>query len=271
MTAWRQRNYDSFREELFQKESILRLDPEERLKIVDFCDHTRVRAVPICEPAKVRMVTVGCGYQYSLLQPLQGYLIDCWKNHQCSTMVKTELVSSVQKMKDDVDAIAEGLIDQPMIFCSGDYSSATDLMKAHATTISLRSLRLNGRFKCVRLDGTTLYDHSWLLELADMSLRKGELRHGLLAALDAAEGKKYKSGQRIDGQLMGHPLSFPILCAVNLACLRLAARRYGAVTGFYELADKIQSTCIVNGDDILFRCPLDFMPYFRQASGEAGF
>jgi hypothetical protein len=74
-----------------------------------------------------------------------------------------------------------------------------------------------------------------------------------------------------NGQLMGHPLSFPILCILNLAALKTAlrrARRYEMLTA--AQARFILEKTTINGDDILFPCPPEFCDLWERTTKEMG-
>jgi hypothetical protein len=69
-----------------------------------------------------------------------------------------------------------------------------------------------------------------------------------------------------NGQLMGCPLSFPILCAINVAAYWCALEEY---TGrAFDLADL---PCLVNGDDICFRANDAFYEVWKQWVARVGF
>lgn len=69
-----------------------------------------------------------------------------------------------------------------------------------------------------------------------------------------------------NGQLMGSPLSFPILCAANLFGYHSAWKRYfGSQVPIPELP------VLVNGDDILFRANAEFYEIWQQEVKKIGF
>jgi hypothetical protein len=80
-----------------------------------------------------------------------------------------------------------------------------------------------------------------------------------------------------EGQLMGHTLSFPLLCVINLAVLRLSLDRWVAQqpmktrASFRRRAEVIFDNALVNGDDILFKGSLELINIFKQTSSEVGF
>jgi len=285
-----------------------------------------LRPVAIREPAKCRMVTCGNGALYGLLQPLQGYMLDCWKAVPNSTMTRdqdlTERVTSMLREMKSVlrrDGIGERMVpwgqhfdvDCDLRVVSGDYKSATDLQFADCTRCVVDVLE------------TVPNIQGFYVRLARESFSPGELCYrGLLTKRESRELSEMTddyvkhalaSGRSLDdqfdhdlevmelefyhrhphahcvrteGQPMGHPLSFPILCTTNRAVLSHAIklwalqalaedddRRRASVTRDTRLyvGQKILSTCIVNGDDILFTCPEGLIQSFYRAAALAGF
>jgi hypothetical protein len=78
-----------------------------------------------------------------------------------------------------------------------------------------------------------------------------------------------------EGQLMGHPLSFPLLCVINLAVYFHAIKLWYESGDFTEdrrrKANLLRSNVLVNGDDMLFMSPPDFFPFFQKVADDAGF
>lgn len=194
--------------------------------------------VAIPEPGKFRIISKGDGYLYSLLQPFQGVLLSAWKHHWASTMV-IDLPTRVQEMEDCGSDLA--------YWCSVDYEAATDLLKKDASLAVLFDLPEN--------------------PFSDMSL------------LSILRGRaKYPNGRIIDyteGQLMGHPLSFPMLCAINLAVYHAALLRWREQEckeeGTEDIFRRMWTNVLVNGDDMLFKCPGSFYPVFLRTCKEVGF
>ena len=76
-----------------------------------------------------------------------------------------------------------------------------------------------------------------------------------------------------NGQLMGSPLSFPILCAINYVAYRTALKRYViAKGGDWSKAIRLTMPVRVNGDDILVKCNDEFYTeYWKPAITAIGF
>jgi hypothetical protein len=69
-----------------------------------------------------------------------------------------------------------------------------------------------------------------------------------------------------NGQLMGSPLSFPILCAINLVAYWTALEEY-----LCRRIDISDLPVLVNGDDILFRSNDEFYPIWQKWIKAVGF
>lgn len=69
---------------------------------------------------------------------------------------------------------------------------------------------------------------------------------------------------QVRGQLMGNPLSFPLLCIINLACYM----RYRSIETKTQL---MLSPFIINGDDIVFRAKFDEKEAWRDCVRGVGF
>jgi len=204
----------------------------------------RVQVIP--EPGKFRVITAGDAYLYTFLQPLQGRLLEKWARTSYSTMR---------------DAWEEEVVSwhapPGWVWNSGDYKAATDQLNIHAT-----------------------------LEAWEVIREMFELPWGFLSGLEgtnveysADDVKRFSfGGERLpraiwqrNGQLMGHPLSFPILCFINLSGLISALKR-GQKQKLLSSNDAklILQMTKINGDDILFPCPKSFCKVWEDTAGELG-
>lgn len=117
------------------------------------------------------------------------------------------------------------------VFVSGDYEGATDNLNIQVSELVMR-----------RLFDTATHIPTRVREEALLSLR-----------LTFVDKQGLCLGQQARGQLMGSPLSFPLLCLINYLTFRYAVRR--------EVPVKI------NGDDIIFRCTeFERENWFREVS-----
>jgi hypothetical protein len=106
----------------------------------------------------------------------------------------------------------------------------------------------------------------------------GIIRYPITECPDTKVHIRVPPGVVVDGQLMGHPLSFPLLCVINLSVLRCAVVRYisssDSILQRYDrerIGKLILDNVIVNGDDMLFKCPSDFYDIFKATAADAGF
>jgi hypothetical protein len=213
-----------------------------------------VSVVPIPEPSKYRIITKGDGYEYTALQPIQGALIDCWKRSKYSTMNEPCLEQKVRSL----DRVGKDL----PIFCSVDYESATDFLKREATCVIAKLLKETKPFGEVAFR-SLCRDIKVLYPNYNKSGKPG------LYNLDPVD--------MVNGQLMGHPLSFPLLCTINVACYHVAISRW--VTAGEDKKERkrrkrigkvMYDNVIVNGDDMLFKCERSFYDIFLQTTREVG-
>lgn len=204
-----------------------------------------VKVSPILEPGKVRIVSVGDGYSYTALQRLQGSLLRAWKSSPYSTMLKQDLLPSILRMDEESDF---------PYWCSGDYKGATDREKREVSLTQLDVLQSLG--------------------YADVDLARATMSTNYLIY-----PKKYgiEPGVSREGQLMGHPLSFPLLCAANLTVFRECWERYVEESVGEERSLRIQRRAqnfdlvLINGDDILFKCDDRLYELFLEVSKTYGF
>jgi hypothetical protein len=210
-----------------------------RITAVDDTGHVAaldVEVVAVPEPGKFRIITKGDGYLYSALQPLQSRMLSDWKGSRAATMLDEDLTERIRQ-------IDHALPDLPL-WCSVDYEAATDLLKRDATFAVFRPL----------------YDAP-LSDLAWAGFFAGRAKYPDGKVIDA-----------IEGQLMGHPLSFPMLCVINLAVYHTAIRRWVAEdSSRAKLGVRMWDQVLVNGDDMLFKCSADFYPTFIRTATDAGF
>jgi hypothetical protein len=180
-----------------------------------------VRISLVSEAGKFRPITMGDELLYYNLQPLQRHLLDKWKVLPYSTMNDEWL-----------DRVAGMRIPKGWVWNSGDYKAATDNLNGNACRIA--ELTILQQLDLVGLT-THLTDAIIVYQLKDLNMTKDEVIEFCAtngASLVYVDEKVAHVEQR-NGQLMGHPLSFPILCILNLAALKTAlrrARRYEMLT-----------------------------------------
>jgi len=198
-----------------------------------------VRVQEVADSGKFRLITAGGAVLYSTLQGLQGELLSKWAEHSASTMI------------DGWEEEICGWVAPPgWLWNSGDYKAATDQLNGSACESAQRH--------CLRVFGLdNLY--TGLLD-AEIQYPKKLQFEGVLPSVT-----------QTNGQLMGHPLSFPLLCYINYAGLICAIGtciRDGRLST--EEGKFIRNHTKVNGDDILFCCPPWFSPIWENVAKQLG-
>jgi hypothetical protein len=190
------------------------------------------QAIP--EPLKFRVITKGVS-SLTCLRRLQSFLLKKWADMEFSSMVPDFEDRLRHRMESDE------FRNDGDNYISGDYSSATDNMHMDATLTAMSRILTN--------------------------LGLAETRIGM-AALKSFSGGTivYPDGERVRqtrGQLMGHPLSFPLLCIINLST-------YMRTLGITRRLDVLRSPLVINGDDILFRGEIGHHDRWRSCSAKVG-
>ena len=218
----------------------------------------------IQEPLKARVITKGDARAYYAVMPLQK---DCWKHlaakeefsligrplaeeHLINIDQGTARVLAVSGLKETFDK-----------WVSGDYSAATDGLSLEISQLALQQY--------MRSVGLSEKDDLW--QLASKALGAHKVSYG--KTNDGTESDRQLPDDFImkNGQLMGSPMSFPILCAINFVAYKTALRQYiKARGGNWDEVAKLKSLPVcVNGDDILFKANEDFYTNFWQPAIKA--
>jgi hypothetical protein len=226
---------------------------------------------PILEPLKVRLITKGESWQYYAAKYLQGAL---WKFLRGFPQFKLIGEGLNQSHLDWMLSLPyPGTVngDAPKIV-SGDYDGATDTLKIQLTKLIFHEIMMH-----MPVEDQWLVPHLHQVieeHVLQYILPKGHdltasQRSRLLAIGAQIRTSGHGPRRRVTfqvvqrtGQLMGSPLSFPILCVANLVCYWMACEQeYGlraldptAPLGVFNPRFKPrQLPVLINGDDILFR------------------
>jgi len=189
------------------------------------------------EALKVRMITRGPALRYWFGKAIQKVVHRALRNHPTFVAIGRPLCS--RDLEDTLLPLGEG-----ESFLSGDYKSATDLLHPDL---------------CLAAVDTICFELGWSDSIRDI------FRNGLVGA-DIHGSSKVRQEW---GQLMGSPMSFPILCIVNAAVNRFYYEMVNGVLlpkmsckgGIFSLdlqsaGIKLKETpMLVNGDDIVLRAP----------------
>jgi hypothetical protein len=184
---------------------------------------SRVEVSAVLEPLKVRLVSKGEPLKYWMARAFQKYM---WRGLQLAPAFRLTGRPLLQSDLEDLRRYPGGS------WVSGDYSGATDSIRMYWTILTFEAI--------IQQSGCDPY-YARLLRRAiygqQLQYPTGDCKGGLTEPV----------WQR-SGQLMGSPLSFPLLCILNLAAYwRSLETAYGVRVPFRKLP------VLVNGDDILFQ------------------
>jgi hypothetical protein len=202
-----------------------------------------VRVQPLPEPGKFRLITAGDSSLYTYLQPLQKLLLKQWAACPFSTM-----------SPDWKTPISQFVTPDGWNWNSIDYDKATDQLNIHSTVRAVHTV-------CQILDIQVAHG----LGISQNIINYDE------KILDPEDPTLKRKVMQTNGQLMGHPLSFPLLCIINVAAMLSAldkAMRHHVITR--DGRDLILHQFRVNGDDALFCGPPEFSPIFEECAYSLG-
>ncbi|APG77161.1 RNA-dependent RNA polymerase [Wenzhou narna-like virus 2] len=177
--------------------------------------------VGLVEPFKVRVITRGAAHSYHLARRWQKSLWRPLAEHPTFQLVGRPMSHSIM-----MDMVEKMTLDD-RVWMSGDYQAATDNFDPQLSNHCLAEV-------CARI-GVPYEDQ--------LILRKALTGH---AFFDPDTNEFL--GHQARGQLMGSPVSFPILCLLNASLTRLAFEIAGREA--LPLSDQIM---LINGDDLLCR------------------
>nr|UJQ92753.1 MAG: putative RNA-dependent RNA polymerase [Narnaviridae sp.] len=206
----------------------------------------------ILEPLKCRLITKGSGIPYWASQPMQRAM---WERLQQFPAFKLTGCTLDGSMLEGLILQEEKLglsFDQ---WVSGDYSAATDGLSQQVNRLCLEEA-----LKGAGAD-------SGMSEVCRAVLGNHTIRYPKEFVLGAKEkGLDLSQFKQANGQLMGCPLSFPVLCAINVAAYWCALEEY---TGRRFLLAELP--VLVNGDDICFRANDEFYAVWKRWVDKVGF
>jgi len=182
--------------------------------------NNKARIALLVEANKVRFLTIQSVFYQTYCRDLQQYLIDEWKLSSYSTMHE----NAEEEFKD----VGKYNQRHGLFNGSSDYTDATNLLKPHATRIAMR--------ESLRVLGFTPNTEYYKAIMDTVSQRDLDLNNMIFVNHpNPKEGKEIceevrrqiyiwdprfkftKLAVQRGGQLMGNPLSFPILCMINLS------------------------------------------------------
>jgi len=189
----------------------------------------------ILEPLKVRVISKGHALEYYQVKSLQKAL-----HRALRSLPAFELIGRKLKSK-DLDRL-KTFAKPDHQWGSIDYSAATDGSSSSLGLVILEYLCADLPIVDQQLSQQVLRPHQLFYpDCREVSPAESEWRGG-----EAQKEGKAPVGLQTNGQLMGSPLSFPVLCLMNFLvyCLNHPDQNSG------ESLNRV----LVNGDDMLYTC-----------------
>lgn len=197
----------------------------------------------IYEPCKVRIITEGQWDRYSLAKPLQRALWRSLQAFPCFGLTGTpqseDFINQYLNSRTVLGLLPE--FSRNWFWKSADYKDATNAMSARLCRAVLKAAT------------GPVYER-----IAKYVCGRHTIFFPEDSGLEPVEQER--------GQLMGSPLSFPLLCVVNAACVRLAyERRFGRTFRLMDLP------ALINGDDIVFPADQELLRIWRELIAQVPF
>lgn len=222
----------------------------------------RNSVVVIPEDCKFRIITVGNAIVNASLATLHGHLQKCWAATPYYTGPNWE-----QRVLEWAPIFS--VDGQLFIWHSVDYKSATDNLNRWSTHAASEAV-LEKLAEFLPEDFQTFLGGATIDYPMSKDIKKAFEWTKDVYGQDVPPKLKPSINQT-NGQLMGHTLSFPLLCMINLATLQLALKRVVRDGLMSQLdADKVMSRVLINGDDLLFAAPAWFVAYWEVVAKELG-
>ena len=222
--------------------------------------------VVIPEPLKARIITKGDARAYYAAMPLQK---DSWRHlvakeefRLIGEPLSEEHLISIQEGTYKILKEA-GVIDVSFDeWVSGDYSAATDGLSLLISQLAMKEYLLS---RGIQPGDDLYYEIATKVLGAHLVRYDRDSSNGDPSSEDLPESFVMKNGQ-----LMGSPLSFPVLCAINYVAYCTALKRFIiAKGGDWSRVSKMPLPVRVNGDDILFKANREFYNDYWKPSVEA--
>jgi len=235
------------------------LDTERFLKGLSRCFYgTKVVPAYVLEPMKVRIITKPEVSLHSKLHKFQHCVWKALKNHRSGFFdLIGEPVERVH-LWPIVDRWVPG-----ELFCSGDFSAATDNLKAEISRTIIR--HVFGRY----LDSHPMEYQTIVNSMLDTQVCQTETTFPTYKDpfLQGFSYDKLIDFQQTNGQLMGNVISFVVLCIANYLAYHISWEDYlgRQIPCFNVPAVRI------NGDDILFKTDHRHYDLWKNRTAEFGF
>lgn len=209
-----------------------------------------VRISPVIEPLKVRTVSAGSSLRYMACQGIQDALRRRVSRANFGDARTQVFILTGQPIdKEVVQGISSKL---GPLWTSGDYKGATDYLSITITKkifeCILRKIHFKGDERAKQVWRSALYEQTLVYPTIKVNF------------------EPLRVPQR-NGQLMGSPESFPVLCIANFVEFVLAVRDVHPDMPLEEICECVR----INGDDIAFSCDSPIYRAWELRSASFGF
>jgi len=206
----------------------------EKAYIEDPC----VEPLGLLEALKIRVISKGPPFLYTVLKPLQKFLWGCLKKNTVFTLIGTPITEEL------INKVIGKVTDEE-ILVNGDYKASTDNLHSWVS-------------ECLANEICDLLNEN-LEKVDDIDERFPVTeRHREMLIRSLIHHKFYIDNEwkdQMEGQLMGSITSFPFLCLANAAFCRWALEL--ADNKEYRLVDEKsrvkRAPLLINGDDCTLR------------------
>jgi hypothetical protein len=255
--------------------------PVSERRVAQILADRRVKLTGLQEPLKARVISLGTPQRYYRQKLLQVHMHAVLRKYDRFELTGKPLDARAlnwanprfweqlllpQSLHEE-DDMEPGAMAPTIGFLSGDYADATNMMRGWASRVAGRAIGL-------------AWEAGGGVDILE------DLEEGLVDNLILDPREDGTLAAQTEGQLMGAPVSFPVLCLVNSAVITIAYQRFlyetdcayvrgrsvrwshgphkGKVIGPGALPFR------VNGDDCVMVCPAAFMEVWEQVAAWAG-
>jgi hypothetical protein len=231
-----------------------------------------VEALPsaVPEPCKARIVTAGEAFMYQRALCIQKFMHNTLRKISTFRLIGEPVTETNWDEMYPPDVMCELLLNPDKILVSGDYKAATDNLNPELSEfcwaqISANVLLPDGFYKRQKL-----IDSPWF-DLGRKCLTGHRLwyesRTGAITTINMGSTDGFMEVQQW-GQLMGSPMSFPILNMIN-ACSTCVAMGWTPQSG--SVLEYCKSLYLqTNGDDIAFVADKSLYPVWQETVTACG-
>jgi hypothetical protein len=242
----------------YQQELLSLILPEALSETLNCNVHT------VLEPMKARIISAGPPLRYHVCRMLQRVVHGTMRRRPEFSLIGESVTKELLERTNAFRPIRS----RGWVWQSADYSAATDNIEG-----SLGELALEEIWPHLGVDDgdiKKIYLESMTSHLLDYDT----------AAVCRMVGDTQGVHLQTNGQLMGSPSSFPILCLINMAALHAAwmlwkeqtfrpcdpsLKPWLPIWRAPTYRDTVRDLSpLVNGDDLLFRAPKAFLPFWKR-------